>query len=56
MASEAFPLSHRETGGAFSIFCNNTLSTALGLTFPMMLEAMGGECVFNFAGMRDLLI
>lgn len=35
--SEAFPLSHREIGAAFTICVNNSVGSALGLTFPALL-------------------
>ena len=35
--SEAFPLSHRELGAAFTICVNNAVGSALSLTFPSLL-------------------
>ncbi|KAJ7644781.1 hypothetical protein FB45DRAFT_898651 [Roridomyces roridus] len=49
-AAECFPLSHRETGVAWAIFVNNTVSTILGLTFPSMLAAMKPTGAFCFYG------
>lgn len=36
--SEAFPLSHRELGAAFTICVNNSVGSALSLTFPSLLH------------------
>lgn len=36
--SEAFPLSHRELGAAFTICINNSVGSALSLTFPSLLK------------------
>lgn len=36
--SEAFPLSHRELGAAFTICVNNSIGSALSLTFPSLLK------------------
>lgn len=55
VASEAFPLSHRATGGGFGIFINNFFSTVLGLTFPSMLSAFGGSGAFAFYGATSTL-
>jgi MFS family permease len=44
--SEAFPLSHRELGAAFTICVNNIVGSALSLSFPSILAKMtatGGE-------------
>lgn len=44
--SEAFPLSHREIGAAFTICVNKAVGSALGLTFPTLLARItptGGE-------------
>jgi MFS family permease len=44
--SEAFPLSHRELGAAFTICINNAVGSALSLTFPSLKAAItptGGE-------------
>ncbi|KAJ7447846.1 hypothetical protein FB451DRAFT_1103358 [Mycena latifolia] len=54
-ASECFPLTHRESGMAWSIFVNNTLSTALGLTFPSMLSGFGPTGAFCFYGGLNLV-
>ncbi|KAJ7148961.1 hypothetical protein C8R43DRAFT_1128727 [Mycena crocata] len=54
-AAECFPLSHRETGVAWSIFVNNTVSTILGLTFPSMLAGMGPTGAFCFYGGLNLV-
>lgn len=35
--SEAFPLSHRELGAAFTICVNNAVGSALTLSFPSLL-------------------
>lgn len=55
VASESFPLSHRETGMAFSIFTNNLFSTILGLTFPTMLKTLGPTGAFCFYGGTNML-
>jgi len=55
LAGEVFPLSHRETGGAWCIFVNNTFSTILGLTFPELLARIGGTGAFMlYAGLNML--
>ncbi|KAJ7761249.1 hypothetical protein DFH07DRAFT_740344 [Mycena maculata] len=54
-ASECFPLSHRESGMAWSIFVNNTFSTVLGLTFPSMLAEFGPTGAFCFYGGLNLV-
>jgi hypothetical protein len=44
--SEAFPLSHRELGAAFTICVNNAVGSALTLSFPSLLAKTtptGGE-------------
>lgn len=51
----SFPLSHRETGGAWGIFINNSFSTALGLTFPLLLERVGGTNAFLFYGGLNIM-
>ena len=38
--SEAFPLSHRELGAAFTICINNAVGSALSLTFPSLKAAI----------------
>lgn len=38
--SEAFPLSHRELGAAFTICVNNIVGSALSLSFPSILAKM----------------
>jgi len=55
LAGEVFPLSHRETGGAWCIFINNLFSTVLGLTFPEMLARLGGTKAFMFYGCTNCL-
>ena len=45
--SEAFPLSHRELGAAFTICVNNIVGSVLSLSFPSILATMtatGGTC------------
>ncbi|KAJ6607589.1 hypothetical protein B0H10DRAFT_2166759 [Mycena sp. CBHHK59/15] len=54
-ASECFPLSHRESGMAWSIFVNNSFSTVLGLTFPGMLKGFGPTGAFCFYGFLNIL-
>ncbi|PPJ59549.1 hypothetical protein CBER1_09800 [Cercospora berteroae] len=51
--SEAFPLSHREIGGAFTICVNNSVSSALSLTFPSLLNKIGATGAFGlYAGLN----
>ncbi|KAI0892611.1 hypothetical protein F4806DRAFT_237235 [Annulohypoxylon nitens] len=53
--SEAFPLSHREIGGAFTICINNAVGSALTLTFPSLLARVGPTAAFGFyAGLNIL--
>ncbi|ROW10721.1 hypothetical protein VPNG_05100 [Cytospora leucostoma] len=53
--SEAFPLSHREIGAAFTICVNNAVGSALGLTFPSLLARIGATGAFGFyAGLNIL--
>lgn len=46
--SEAFPLSHREIGGAFTICVNNAVGSALSLTFPSLLAKITPTGAFLF--------
>ena len=53
--SEAFPLSHREIGAAFTICVNNAVGSALSLTFPSLLARIGATGAFGFyAGLNVL--
>ncbi|KAH8680441.1 membrane transporter D1 [Ilyonectria robusta] len=53
--SESFPLSHREIGGAFTICVNNTIGSALTLSFPSLLAAIGPTGAFGFYAGLNLL-
>ncbi|KAJ9136827.1 Sugar porter (SP) family MFS transporter [Pleurostoma richardsiae] len=46
--SESFPLSHREIGAAFTICVNNSVGSALSLTFPSLLAKLGATGAFGF--------
>ncbi|KAI7258041.1 MFS transporter [Hortaea werneckii] len=46
--SESFPLSHREIGAAFSICVNNSVGSALSLTFPSLLARVTPTGAFGF--------
>lgn len=46
--SEAFPLSHREIGAAFTICINNAVGSALSLTFPSLLAKITPTGAFAF--------
>ncbi|KZL80871.1 sugar transporter [Colletotrichum incanum] len=51
--SEAFPLSHREIGSAFTICVNNAVGSALTLTFPELLHKIGPTGAFGlYAGLN----
>lgn len=53
--SEAFPLSHREVGAAFTICVNNAVGSALTLTFPALLDGAGPTGAFcTYAGLNVL--
>lgn len=53
--SEAFPLSHREIGAAFTICVNNGVGSILTLTLPSLLDKAGPTGVFGFyAGLNIL--
>jgi len=53
--SEAFPLSHREIGGALTICINNAVGSALSLTFPSLLNKITPTGAFLFyAGLNIL--
>ncbi|KAI3396292.1 hypothetical protein diail_12314, partial [Diaporthe ilicicola] len=53
--SEAFPLSHREIGAAFTICINNAVGSALSLTFPQLLARLGATGAFGlYAGLNML--
>lgn len=53
--SEAFPLSHRELGAGLTICVNNAVGSALSLTFPSLLKALGPTGAFGFyAGLNML--
>jgi MFS family permease len=57
--SEAFPLSHREIGAAFTICVNNSVSSALGLTFPSLLAKVtptGAFCLYAGLNMLSFLV
>ncbi|KAH0388050.1 MFS transporter, partial [Aureobasidium melanogenum] len=57
--SEAFPLSHREIGAAFTICVNNSVSSALGLTFPALLAKItptGAFCLYAGLNMLSFLV
>ncbi|KAJ6443571.1 sugar porter (SP) family MFS transporter [Purpureocillium lavendulum] len=53
--SEVFPLSHRELGAGITICVNNVLSSALGLTFPSMLQKFTATGAFCFYAGLNLL-
>jgi hypothetical protein len=46
--AEAFPLSHRELGAGLTICINNTVGSALSLTFPSLLKGLGPTGAFGF--------
>ncbi|KAL1849659.1 hypothetical protein VTK73DRAFT_9832 [Phialemonium thermophilum] len=46
--SEAFPTSHREIGAALTICVNNSVGSALSLTFPSLLAKLGPTGAFGF--------
>ncbi|KAF2642338.1 hypothetical protein P280DRAFT_540157 [Massarina eburnea CBS 473.64] len=53
--SEAFPLSHREIGAAFTICINNAVGSILVLTFPSLLAKITPTGAFAFyAGLNVL--
>lgn len=53
--AEAFPLSHRELGAGLTICINNAVGSALSLTFPSLLKALGPTGAFGFyAGLNML--
>ncbi|KAJ5239291.1 hypothetical protein N7468_003910 [Penicillium chermesinum] len=53
--SEAFPLSHRELGAAFTICVNNAVGSALSLSFPSLLAKITPTGAFGFyAGLNIL--
>lgn len=57
--SEAFPLSHREIGAAFTICVNNSVSSALGLTFPALLAKVtpvGAFCLYAGLNMLSFVV
>ncbi|KAH0334971.1 MFS transporter, partial [Aureobasidium melanogenum] len=57
--SEAFPLSHREIGAAFTICVNNSVSSALGLTFPSLLAKItptGAFCLYAGLNMLSFVV
>ncbi|KAH0281230.1 hypothetical protein KCU91_g414, partial [Aureobasidium melanogenum] len=57
--SEAFPLSHREIGAAFTICVNNSVSSALGLTFPALLAKItptGAFCLYAGLNMLSFVV
>ncbi|KAF4814576.1 putative polyol transporter 1 [Colletotrichum tropicale] len=53
--SEAFPLSHREIGSAFTICVNNAVGSALTLSFPELLHKIGPTGAFCFYAGLNLL-
>ena len=53
--SESFPLSHRELGAGSTIFVNNSVGSALSLTFPSLLAKVGPTGAFGlYAGLNML--
>ena len=53
--SEAFPLSHRELGAGITISVNNAVGSALGLSFPSILQNLGPTGAFGlYAGLNVL--
>jgi hypothetical protein len=53
--SEAFPLSHREIGAAFTICINNAVGSILVLSFPSLLAKITPTGAFAFyAGLNML--
>lgn len=55
--SEAFPLSHREIGAAFTICVNNAVGSALTLSFPSLLAKITPTGAFAFyAGLNILAL
>jgi hypothetical protein len=53
--SEAFPLSHREIGAAFTICVNNAVGSALSLTFPALLAKITPTGAFGFYAALNLI-
>ncbi|OAG35752.1 hypothetical protein AYO21_10069 [Fonsecaea monophora] len=52
-SAEAFPLSHREIGNSWAVSATFALSSALSLTFPLMLNTFTATGAFGFyAGMN----
>ncbi|KIW63879.1 hypothetical protein PV04_08849 [Phialophora macrospora] len=52
-SAEAFPLSHREIGNSWAVSATFALSSALSLTFPLMLSTFTATGAFGFyAGMN----
>jgi hypothetical protein len=52
-------LSHREIGAAFTICVNNSVSSALGLTFPALLAKItptGAFCLYAGLNMLSFLV
>lgn len=47
-SAEVFPVSHSEVGMSWAVATNNFWATALSLTFPRMLSAMGTTGAFGF--------
>lgn len=47
-SSEAFPLSHRELGAAFTICVNNAVGSILSLSFPPLIaKTTPRGCIFH---------
>ncbi|ORY04477.1 and other transporter-domain-containing protein [Clohesyomyces aquaticus] len=53
--SEAFPLSHREIGAAFTICVNNAVGSALVLSFPTLLAKITPTGAFAFYAGLNLM-
>ncbi|OCT44590.1 hypothetical protein CLCR_06449 [Cladophialophora carrionii] len=47
-SAEAFPLSHREIGNSWAVSATFALSSALSLTFPLMLSTFTPTGAFGF--------
>ncbi|KIW95021.1 uncharacterized protein Z519_05001 [Cladophialophora bantiana CBS 173.52] len=55
-SAEAFPLSHREIGNSWAVSGTFALSSALSLTFPLMLSKFTATGAFGFYAAMNLFV
>lgn len=54
-SAEVFPLSHREVGVSSAVAMTNIWASALSLTFPALLSALGSQAAFMLYAFLNLV-